>query len=332
MAQSSIDVPYEHLLYPICLHLPINLIWRLIPLSSSFRRIMSMERFWRDRCEREFPLLHDNITNYRHYFLKRTRNGYGNLYVMGRLIPEIQQAQRIFYITYAKLIVWTRSRQLYQVDWLGRSNLVLSEVDSMFQLDDQTLIVHQSNEKHWSLLKGSVIDGGAEIRKTLFEFIPGIQSMLLFREQQIYLDGTGTLRYHSPVWKIETIIPLERKIIQFVVHDIYDNEAVDVEVVFSDGRTTCYYLQLPVPPRDQNLMIKGSYDGIGQVMGLSRKMQRIPYDGPIRDRSALVSINLDGTGELNCIYIGNKELRYTGIIDFITENTQQMAFIASKQM
>lgn len=62
------------------LHLPLNLVWRLVGLNHIVNKVLLSEHLWRVRCEREFPLLPNKINSYRLYWLMMTRRISGKLY------------------------------------------------------------------------------------------------------------------------------------------------------------------------------------------------------------------------------------------------------------
>lgn len=66
--------------HEVLLHLPINIVWRLLGLNRVMNKVLLLEYFWKQRCEREFGLLHDKISSYRRYYLIHSQFIRGNLY------------------------------------------------------------------------------------------------------------------------------------------------------------------------------------------------------------------------------------------------------------
>lgn len=68
------------LLHQVLLHVPLNLVWRLVGLSRNLNKLLLLEQFWKEKCQEEFSLLHTKIASYRRYYLIRSERIVGNLY------------------------------------------------------------------------------------------------------------------------------------------------------------------------------------------------------------------------------------------------------------
>lgn len=68
------------LFHQLLLHVPINIVWRLIGLNHRLNRLLLSERFWKEKCELEFSLLHTKIVSYRRYYFIRSNKIHGHLY------------------------------------------------------------------------------------------------------------------------------------------------------------------------------------------------------------------------------------------------------------
>lgn len=326
------DVSYEHLLHPIALHLPLQLLWRLIPLSRSFRRVLSAELFWKQRCLNEFPLLHDTVTNYREYFIKRTENYYGQLYIDGRLVSEVRRAQRLFVPLYSpRLFLLTRSNELYSIVNYGVPQLVATDVIRVVQWDRERLILVKRENNTSSCYKLSHEDS---IKIEPYLHIPTIRTIFEVYDVIVLHTEDGKLFYHREN-KAEIIpIPIDGlKIISLMrkhrsssdrIHDI---AYFDLTVVLSDGRVRV--LHLTIAPDTINYELESTIDTSDEA---------ILFDGdyPIetgtneRRRNWEVIVGTDGTGRLDRNFLRSSELRYEGIIDFNVVDNHNI-FIATKQ-
>lgn len=72
----------ENCWFAVVRYLPVHVVWRLPGWNKLLNRVLSSELLWRTKSEDEFQLLHDKniITNYRYYYLRRSRNCYGKLF------------------------------------------------------------------------------------------------------------------------------------------------------------------------------------------------------------------------------------------------------------
>ena len=88
------------LLHQLLLHLPPpppwggalaqrGVIWRLLGFNKELNRVLQLESLWREKCEREFPLLHDKslITSYRLYYLIRSDHLVAKMWESRKKIP-----------------------------------------------------------------------------------------------------------------------------------------------------------------------------------------------------------------------------------------------------
>lgn len=129
------------LFHEVLLHLPIQVLWRLIGRNHQLHQLMMDEFLWRRNCEQEFKVLHTKIPCYRIYWLKRTEKAYGRLFVNGVPNDQFKRVKRVYHcIDY---FVLTNDHQLYRFDRHQRKQpeLVFTKVVRVVPMKSSVAVV-----------------------------------------------------------------------------------------------------------------------------------------------------------------------------------------------
>src|SRR5579864_389729 len=121
----------ENLWYQIVLQLPLNVIWRLPGWSRMLNRVLMRELLWRQKCEMECPVIHRVVPNYRLYYLMRSTNGYGRLYVNGALDPCFKRV-------WAVIAIYNTEKSVYRHAVLDGTTLYFTHGPSGFDSIEHT--------------------------------------------------------------------------------------------------------------------------------------------------------------------------------------------------
>lgn len=311
----------DHLWYSVALHLPLQLLWRLIPLSSNLRRILSYELFWRTRCEREFPLLHDVVTNYREYFVRRTESGYGQLYIDGEKVSGMNHAKELFSLG-DRYFVLTTENKLYRIRRDSTTELLFTDVKRVIKKNDHPYNLDQAyltvitNTTWITLLE-------AHHKRKGYQLIE-LQDALPFdvvnffeynRSIRIYLTTDGSLYYRNR--KIVTSL----KVLQ-LIHETGD---LDPILLLSDGRLVNWPLQLSQLERNDGTAVDHLHVFYANIIRADSFGQRMYFGTNVRKKIDGVNgggasigrgtITTDGRGRIHGHHLMSNELRYEGLID-----------------
>lgn len=100
----------------------MNIFWRLIGLNRNLNKLLLLEHFWREKCDQEFSLLHDNVPSYRGYYFLRSERIIGTLYTTsGEVVANRVQWYQQVYLgrSHGFASLYLTERRLLLVDKLG---------------------------------------------------------------------------------------------------------------------------------------------------------------------------------------------------------------------
>ena len=201
----------------LLLHLPVNIIWRLIGLNRELNKVFLLEYFWKQRCEREFYLLHDTISSYRRYYLIRSD------FIRGRLYndkDEVLLKDIDYFNVVCGKIVYLSHGQLYHFNQDRGSKLLCSGVAHVASMSEETkklipLILDDGRRMILSVARDS--DGADPFQMIDSPYDPSMIQMmriyiatggsllwvLLENGDLIYVDDRGQHPYAREVVQIE---------------------------------------------------------------------------------------------------------------------------------
>lgn len=137
---------YLHLLHELLLRLPLPVIWRLIGLNHQLQQIMINELLWKQKCHREFPVLHTSIYCYRIYWLKRTEKAYGRLWWNDCPVDFIKRAHRLYHLL--DYFVLTINGELYRIDEFLHREPIYTGVLRVIEMGDLLSVVTTRGVHH----------------------------------------------------------------------------------------------------------------------------------------------------------------------------------------
>lgn len=322
------DVSYEHLLHPIALHLPLQLLWRLVPLSRSFRRVLSAELFWKIRCQNEFRLLHDTITNYREYFVKRTENCYGQLYSKGEPVTHLKRAKQMITMKRypCESYVLTTEQTLFilythepMTSTYCRCRPLCTNVERLIPLHEHLCVVSE---------KDSFMVGGAEH----YPFGPGPPHIRDIIENVldhiiVFLTEEGRLYYtkenekeHHPIEHNELVL----EIADYQVDSM--GGQFELEVLLTDGFLVNWYIDFYSVPPKVTVSTFGRLTRENEMFETTplircKDHNRVPIGTNVRRVTANRIIRTDGTGIMRTLNSWEQfQLTATGNYDRVVDS------------
>lgn len=159
----------SELYHLILLHVPLNLVWRLIGLNRILNILLLKEQLWKEKCQRKWnDRLYRSITSYRRYFLLRTDHLHGDLHLRGKNESEliriswyrfldrpfpVSPMNYILYLTEGRVIVRTvdEKRQLGEEMVLVTGARLMWEYDEFCYfvraIDGDVHMIHRRDEE-----------------------------------------------------------------------------------------------------------------------------------------------------------------------------------------